>query len=84
MGDTFRAVLAIHILCGGVALFVAPGAMLARKGGAWHRRWGKVYFWAMAAVAANAMARSCRRVRSKRVMQASCGMRLSTRAGESS
>jgi uncharacterized membrane protein len=55
MGDTFRAVLAIHILCGGVALFVAPGAMLTRKGGPWHRRWGKIYFWSMAAVALSAV-----------------------------
>jgi len=55
MGDTFRIVLAIHIFFGGVALFVAPGAILTRKGGLWHRRWGKVYFWSMAAVAASAI-----------------------------
>jgi hypothetical protein len=58
MGDTFRAVLAIHILCGGVALLVAPGAMVTGKGGLWHRRWGKIYFWAMAGVALTAVALS--------------------------
>jgi len=55
MGDVFRIVLTFHIFCGGVALFVAPGAMLTRKGGLWHRRWGKIYFWAMALVALTAL-----------------------------
>lgn len=55
MFTTFRVVLMIHILCGGVALFVAPGAMLTRKGGPWHRRWGKIYFWSMAVVACSAV-----------------------------
>lgn len=58
MVEIFRTVLAIHIICGGIALFVAPGAMLTRKGGLWHRRWGKVYFWAMAIVAITALALS--------------------------
>lgn len=47
-------VLVAHVSAGFVALFVAPGAMATRKGGRWHRRWGKVFFWAMAAVAASA------------------------------
>lgn len=55
MSDIFRIVLSIHIFFGIVALFVAPGAMLTRKGGSWHRRWGKIYFWAMALVALTAM-----------------------------
>ena len=55
MVSVFRTVLAIHILFGGVALFVAPGAMLTRTGGLWHRRWGKVYFWSMAVVALTAV-----------------------------
>ncbi|HZH29728.1 MAG TPA: DUF2306 domain-containing protein [Pyrinomonadaceae bacterium] len=55
MSNTFRVVLTIHIIFGGVALLVAPGAMITRKGGTWHRRWGKVYFWAMATVAASAV-----------------------------
>ena len=45
----------LHIAAGTVALFVAPGAMLTMKGGLAHRRWGKVYFWAMALVAASAI-----------------------------
>lgn len=44
-----------HILAGTIALFVAPVPMLTAKGGATHRRWGKVYFWAMAAVALTAV-----------------------------
>lgn len=31
-------ILAIHAIAGGVALGVAPLAMLVRKGGIWHRR----------------------------------------------
>lgn len=57
----FSAVRVVHIFFGAVALFVAPCAMLTRKGGAWHRRWGKVYFWSMAAVAATAVAMSIMR-----------------------
>jgi hypothetical protein len=30
----------LHVVFGTVALVVVPGALLARKGGAWHRRWG--------------------------------------------
>lgn len=46
--------LVLHILAGFVALFVAPGAMVTRKGGRWHRRWGKVFFWTITVVAASA------------------------------
>src|SRR5262245_51405963 len=45
----------VHIAAGTIALVVAPVAMLTSKGGPAHRRWGKVYFWMMAAVAATAM-----------------------------
>ena len=31
------------------------GALLTAKGGRTHRRWGKIYFWAMAGVAATAL-----------------------------
>ena len=55
MEDVADVLLFLHILAGFVALVVAPGAMVARKGGRWHRRWGKVYFWAMAAVALTAV-----------------------------
>jgi hypothetical protein len=33
----------------------APVALLTAKGGKTHRKWGKVYFWAMAVVAASAL-----------------------------
>ena len=36
-----------HILAGFIAFFVAPVALITQKGGPAHRRWGKVYFWAM-------------------------------------
>lgn len=45
----------IHIAAGTLALFVAPAAMLTVKGGRAHRRWGKIYFWSMALVAATAV-----------------------------
>jgi uncharacterized membrane protein len=50
-----RVALWIHILAGTVALFVAPGALLTVKGGLAHRRWGKIYFWAMTVVAVTAL-----------------------------
>ncbi len=54
--DTFvRFTLWIHILADTVALVVAPIALLTLKGGPTHRRWGKVYFWAMAVVASTAI-----------------------------
>src|SRR5262245_12424753 len=46
----------IHISAGTIALVLAPLAMLTVKGGRAHRRWGKIYFWAMAVVAATAVA----------------------------
>src|SRR5437867_6445328 len=44
-----------HILAGTRALGLAPLAMLSVKGGRAHRRWGKIYFWSMAVVAATAV-----------------------------
>jgi hypothetical protein len=55
MDGIFKAVLIIHILFGSVALFVAPAAMLTAKGGLWHRRWGKIYFWSTAGIAVTAV-----------------------------
>ena len=49
-------VRATHIAAGTIALFVAPGAMLTKKGAAWHRRWGHIYVRAMGVVAATALA----------------------------
>jgi len=61
MSSVFSVVLLIHIIFGGIALFVAPCAMLTRKGGLWHRRWGKTYFWSMAVVALTAVLMSMMR-----------------------
>jgi uncharacterized membrane protein len=47
--------LMIHIAAGVTGFFVAPGALLTVKGGLWHRRWGKIYFWAMTVAACSAM-----------------------------
>ena len=38
------------MVAGMIAFFVAPAAMLVKKGGDWHRRWGKVYVWSMVVV----------------------------------
>ncbi len=54
--DQLMAALRLaHIAAGMTALVVAPAAMLTSKGGPAHRRWGKVYFWMMAVVAATAV-----------------------------
>jgi hypothetical protein len=50
-----RVLLALHITCGAVAFVCAPVALATAKGGRTHRQWGKVYFWAMAGVAATAL-----------------------------
>lgn len=50
--DTLRW---IHIAAGFTAFFIAPCAMLTRKGGDAHRRWGKIYFWSMAVMALTAI-----------------------------
>jgi uncharacterized membrane protein len=45
----------LHIAAGFIALVVAPLAMIAKKGGNAHRRWGKVFFYSMAVVAVTAI-----------------------------
>jgi uncharacterized membrane protein len=50
-----RVLLALHIACGAVAFVCAPVALATAKGGKTHRRWGKIYFWAMAGVAVTAL-----------------------------
>lgn len=50
-----QSVRLIHISAGIAAFFIAPIPLLTMKGGKTHRRWGKIYFWAMAVVAATAM-----------------------------
>jgi uncharacterized membrane protein len=47
--------LIFHVTVGMIGFFVAPAAMLTVKGGLWHRRWGKIYFWAMTAAAISAV-----------------------------
>ena len=41
------ALLYLHIAAGFTGFFVAPAVLALRKGGAAHRRWGRVFFWAM-------------------------------------
>jgi hypothetical protein len=40
----------LHVIFGTFVLIVAPAAMLARKGGRWHRRWGTAFMLAMSVV----------------------------------
>ena len=51
-----RFLVLSHVAAGMIALFIAPLAMLTAKGGVWHRRWGKVWFWGMAWIAASTLA----------------------------
>jgi uncharacterized membrane protein len=44
-----------HIAFGFAAFLIAPVALATVKGGKQHRRWGKIYFWMMAGVAATAV-----------------------------
>jgi uncharacterized membrane protein len=44
----------LHVAAGTVVLAVAPAAMIVRKGGAWHRRWGIAFALAMVFVLASA------------------------------
>ncbi|ACO34470.1 MULTISPECIES: DUF2306 domain-containing protein [Acidobacterium] len=51
-----HVLLGIHVTAGGMAFVLAPLALVTAKGGKAHRRWGKLYFWAMTVVAATALA----------------------------
>ncbi|MBL0258758.1 MAG: hypothetical protein IPQ03_15040 [Bacteroidetes bacterium] len=51
----FNFILIIHIICGFTAFIVAPIAMAVKKGSAAHRKWGKIFFWAMCGVCAAAL-----------------------------
>ncbi len=46
----------LHITAGFVGFFVAPVALAVRKGGPAHRRWGKVFFFAMVVAGTTALA----------------------------
>lgn len=50
-----RAFLGVHIAAGATAFLMAPLALVTAKGGKAHRRWGKVYLWALGTVAATAL-----------------------------
>jgi len=56
-----RILLGLHITAGVTAFIFAPLALATRKGGVAHRRWGKIYFWAMSVVAASAIVLSAYR-----------------------
>ena len=45
----------MHVSAGFIVPIVAPVAMLTRKGSGAHKRWGRVYFWAMVAVFVTAL-----------------------------
>ncbi len=49
-----RLLLLLHIAAGSLALVLAPLAMIARKGGTWHRRWGTMFVIAMGTVSVTA------------------------------
>jgi len=50
-----QGLLGLHVAAGATAFLFAPLALATRKGGPAHRRWGRIYFWAMAVVAASAI-----------------------------
>jgi hypothetical protein len=50
-----KSLLGVHIAAGCTAFVMAPLALATAKGGKAHRRWGKIYFWAMAVVASTAL-----------------------------
>ncbi|MBL7964388.1 MAG: DUF2306 domain-containing protein [Flavobacteriales bacterium] len=45
----------LHLLAGSLALVAAPLALVVRKGGRWHRRWGRVFVYAMVVVCISAI-----------------------------
>jgi hypothetical protein len=53
-----QAIRWLHVVSGFLAFFMAPLALATVKGGAAHRRWGKVYFWSMVVVAVTAIVAS--------------------------
>ena len=51
----FNTLLTIHIICGAIGFMVAPIALIVKKGSVTHRKWGKVFFYAMTGVASTAI-----------------------------
>ena len=50
-----REFLVVHVAAGFTSFILAPVALATAKGGKQHKRWGIVYFWAMAMVAGTAL-----------------------------
>lgn len=50
-----QALLWLHIFAGFAAFFIAPAVMVVKKGGKTHRKWGKIYLYAMTVVALTAL-----------------------------
>ena len=53
--ELFSILRIIHISAGILAFIVAPVALISKKGGDYHRKWGKVFFWSMTVVAITAV-----------------------------
>ena len=48
--DAPHLVTLVHVVAGTLVLAVAPAAMIVRKGGRWHRAWGRAFAWGMGVV----------------------------------
>ena len=53
--ELFSILRIIHIAAGITGFVVAPIALISKKGGRVHRKWGKVFFWSMTVVAFTAV-----------------------------
>ena len=53
--ELFSILRIIHIASGITGFVVAPIALISKKGGRVHRKWGKVFFWSMTVVALTAV-----------------------------
>jgi hypothetical protein len=55
MENIYITIRYLHIMAGIVAFFVAPVALIAKKGGPIHIFWGRIFFWTMIMVAITAV-----------------------------
>lgn len=51
----FNYFLITHIICGSIGFIVAPIALMLKKGSKGHKKWGKIFFYAMTGVALTAI-----------------------------
>lgn len=51
----FHFLLIVHIISGTIGFIVAPIALITKKGSAAHKKWGKVFFYAMTGVGTSAI-----------------------------